>query len=200
MSGAVQPGRTAPARSAREAPARPAREAPGRAARDRSTSAVVIGVGNSYRRDDGIGPAVAAEIEGQHLPGIRVAFCDGEPAGLLDAWASTGLAVIVDAVRSVPAAPGRIHRCLPGQLGRGSLASSHGIGVPEALSLGRALGQYPRRVVIFGVEAADLGPGEGLSEAVATALPDVVAAVAAELRRAKVPPGSPDDSDGEPGR
>jgi hypothetical protein len=39
------------------------------------------------------------------------------------------------------------------------------------------------------VEAADLRPGAGLSRAVASSLPDVVAAIATELRGAKVPPG-----------
>jgi hydrogenase maturation protease len=150
---------------------------------------VVIGVGNCYRHDDGIGPAAAAEIERQHLPGVRVVICDGEPAGLLEAWAGMDLAIVVDAVRCVPATPGRVHRWPDGQLARGWAASSHGLGVPDALDLGRALDRCPRRVVLFAVEAADLRPGTGLSRAVASSLPDVVAAIVAELRGAKVPPG-----------
>jgi len=151
--------------------------------------AVVIGVGNCYRRDDGVGPAAAAEIERQHLPGVRVVISDGEPAGLLEAWAGMDLAIVVDAVRCVPATPGRMHRWPDGQLEGGWTASSHGLGVPAALALARALDRCPRRVVLFGVEAADLRPGAGLSPAVATSLPDVVAAIATELRGAKVPPG-----------
>jgi hydrogenase maturation protease len=152
--------------------------------------AVVIGVGNCYRRDDGIGPAAAAEIERQHLPGVRVVISDGDPAGLLEAWAGLDLAIVVDAVRCVPATPGRVHRWPDGPLERGRTASSHGLGIPDALDLGRALDQCPRRVVVFAVEAADLRPGAGLSRAVATSLPDVVAAVTTELRGGpKVPPG-----------
>ena len=151
--------------------------------------AVVIGVGNCYRRDDGIGPAAAAEIERQHLPGVRVVISDGEPAGLLEAWAGMDLAIVVDAVRCVPATPGRMHRWPARQLEGGWTASSHGLGIPDALDLGRALDRCPRRVVLFAVESADLRPGAGLSRAVATSLPDVVAAIATELRRAKVPPG-----------
>lgn len=161
---------------------------PGAAAAD-GVRAVVIGVGNCYRRDDGIGPAAAAEIERQHLPGVRVVICDGEPAGLLEAWAGLDLAIVVDAVRCMPATPGRVHRWPDGQLERGWTASSHGLGVPDALDLGRALDRCPRQVVLFAVEAADLRPGTGLSRAVATSLPDVVAAIVAELRGAKVPPG-----------
>jgi hydrogenase maturation protease len=165
---------------------------------------VVIGLGNPFRRDDGIGPAVAAEIGRRHLPGVRVVISDGEPAGLIEAWSGAELAVIVDAVHSGPGSagpgpagtgpgapsPGRIHRVTAARLEHaqrddgGGAGSSHGLGLPDALRLGRALGRAPGRAVILAVEAADVRPGPGLSAAVAAALPDVVAAVAAELRTA----------------
>jgi len=153
---------------------------------DVTTWAVVIGIGNPFRNDDGIGPAVAAQVEEQHLPGVRVVISDGEPAGLLEAWSGTGLAVVVDAIHRVPASPGSIHRLTASQLETGgTTASSHGLGVPDALRLGRVLGRLPRRVVIFAVEAADTGAGTELSQPVAAALAEVVAAVVAELRPAR---------------
>ena len=155
---------------------------------------VVIGVGNPFRRDDGIGPAVAAEIGRQLRPGVRVVVSDGEPSSLIEAWSGAGLAVIVDALHAPPAAgrpggpaaaPGRVHRVTPAGLETsGRAGSSHGLGVPDAFRLGRALGRLPARAVIVAVEAADTRPGPGLSAAVAAALPDAVAAVAAELRDA----------------
>ena len=60
--------------------------------------AVLIGIGNPYRRDDGIGPALAAEIEQLRPPGVSVTVSDGEPTWLLDAWSGAPLAVVVDAV------------------------------------------------------------------------------------------------------
>ncbi len=81
--------------------------------------AVVIGVGNPFRRDDGIGPAAAAEIERQHLPGVRVVISDGEPAGLLEAWAGVDLAIVVDAIRWVPAYARPHPPLAAGQLERG---------------------------------------------------------------------------------
>ncbi len=160
---------------------------------DRMTG-VVIGIGNPFRRDDGIGPAVAAGIERQHLPGVRVVFSDGEPSGLIEAWSGAGLAVIVDALHGGPdgraPCPGRIHRVTPAGLGGQpgaagtSAGSSHGLGLPDAFRLGRALGRLPGRAVIIAVEAADVRPGPELSAAVAAALPEAVAAVAAELRGA----------------
>jgi hydrogenase maturation protease len=146
--------------------------------------AVVIGIGNLFRRDDGIGLAVAAQIEERRLPGVRVVMADGEPAGLLEAWEGADLAVVVDAIRWVPASPGSIHRLTASQLETGSTAaSSHGLSVPDAIRLGRALDRLPRQVVILAVEGADTGPGTGFSDAVAAAVPHVVAAVMAELKR-----------------
>lgn len=143
---------------------------------------VVIGIGNPYRRDDGIGPIVAGAIDALHLPGVRVVISDGEPVALLAAWEGAGLAVVVDTIRQEPPEPGRIHRLTPAQLGSDDPgASSHGFGVPYALRLGRALGREPGRLVILAVEGADFADGTGLSGPASAAVPGAVAAVRAEL-------------------
>jgi hydrogenase maturation protease len=36
---------------------------------------LVIGYGNSLRRDDGVGPRVAEAVEALHLPGVRTLVC-----------------------------------------------------------------------------------------------------------------------------
>ncbi|SFI76287.1 hydrogenase maturation protease [Amycolatopsis sacchari] len=147
--------------------------------------AVLIGVGNEYRHDDGIGPAVVADVAARNLPGVRAVVSDGEPASLLEAWTGAALAVVVDAVLCEPATPGRLWRStvddLPGGTG---VASSHALGIPEALLLGQALGRVPGRLVVLAVEAADLGLGVGLSPVVQAAVPAVVDAVLAELASA----------------
>lgn len=143
--------------------------------------AVLIGVGNPYRRDDGIGQAVVAAVGELHLPGIVLTVSDGEPSQLLDAWAGADLAVVVDAVLCDPPEPGRIHRTTLGSVTAGPAASTHGLGIPEAIRLAEALGRAPRRLVVFAVEAADLGFGLGLSPAVAASVPELTRAVHAEL-------------------
>jgi hydrogenase maturation protease len=55
------------------------------------------------------------------------------------------------------------------------------IGIPEAIRLAEALGRAPRRLVVFAVEAADLGFGLGLSPAVAASMPELTRAVHAEV-------------------
>ena len=154
---------------------------------------VLIGIGNPYRRDDGVGPALIEALGAASLPGVRLIAADGEPAALIDAWQGTGLAVIVDAVLCEPPRPGQVHRTVwdsGGQAG-GLLAaaagpgrptaSTHGPGVPDAVRLAEVLGRCPGRLVVFAVEAADLGFGPGLSAAVAASLPRLSSAVRAEF-------------------
>ncbi|MEU5264249.1 hydrogenase maturation protease [Amycolatopsis sp. NPDC021455] len=145
---------------------------------------VVIGVGNEYRHDDGVGLAVLAELDANPIPGVVTALCDGEPAALLEAWTGAGLAVVVDAVLCEPSTPGRIWRSTVDELrpGGGS-ASSHALGIPDAVRLGAALGRVPGELVVYAVEAADLGLGVGLTPAVRAAVPEVVRAVRGEFGR-----------------
>jgi hydrogenase maturation protease len=144
--------------------------------------AVVIGIGNPYRRDDGAGPAVADAIDRLHLPGVRVVISDGEPISLLDAWEDAHLAIVVDAIRHEPPCPGRIHRLTTSQLAsHGTGTSSHGFGVPYALQLSGALHRQPGHLVVIAVEGADFTDGAGLSAPVHAAVPAAVAAVRAEL-------------------
>jgi hydrogenase maturation protease len=152
--------------------------------------AVVIAVGNEFRRDDGVGPAVLAELAERELPaGVALTLSDGEPTQLFEAWTGLPLAVVVDAVMCEPSSPGRIHRTtLTGSL-LGSAGSTHGLGIPEAVQLAEVLDRAPQELVVLAVEAGDLGFGVGLSEPVARAVPEVVRAVLAEL-----PGGSGDGS------
>jgi hydrogenase maturation protease len=143
---------------------------------------VVTGVGNEYRRDDGVGPALIAALAPVCPTGVTLGVADGEPTQLLDVWAGAGLAVVVDAVLCEPSTPGRIHRTTLGQLApAGTSAGTHGLGIPDAIRLAEVLGRAPARLVVFAVEAADLGFGVGLSPAVAAALPGLAEAVLAEI-------------------
>jgi hydrogenase maturation protease len=115
--------------------------------------------------------------------GATVLDCGDEPTRLLDLWAGLDTVVVVDAVRS-GATPGTLHRVdagdrpLPRDIG---LASTHAMGIADALELGRSLGRAPARVVVLGLEGASFAPGEELTPAVEAALEPLVAAVLAEL-------------------
>jgi hydrogenase maturation protease len=147
---------------------------------------VVIGVGNPWRRDDGAGAAVAAAVRSRlaarrspDLTGLadgdrelEVLELDGEAARLVEAWDGAHLVIVVDAMRS-GAARGTV-RLFEVDAGpvepAGSRTSSHGLGFAQAVPLAQALGRMPRRLVVIGIEAADLRRGEGLTTKVAAAV------------------------------
>jgi hydrogenase maturation protease len=157
--------------------------APPRSAPLGEAPAVVIGVGNEFRRDDGAGPAVIARLRDLAPPGVRLVVTDGEPARLVEAWTGAALAVVVDAVRAEPSHPGNIHRFVLDQPRAGARrgASSHGLGLDDAIALAAALDRMPGRLVVHAIEAADLTQGPGLSPPVAAAVDTVTRAVLGDL-------------------
>ncbi|HEX6472133.1 MAG TPA: hydrogenase maturation protease [Streptosporangiaceae bacterium] len=158
-------------------------------------AAVVIGVGNEFRRDDGVGPRVLGLLEelAREMPGVRLAGCDGEPARLIGLWEGAELAVVVDAVRGDR--PGRIHELDLRTAGRHrSSPSSHALGLGAAIELAAALDRLPARLAIIAVEADDFRIGTGLSPLVADALPAVAARVARVVRAARAAGGGPADA------
>ena len=153
----------------------------------------VIGVGNEFRRDDGVGWAVAARLleraESRALPaGTVIATCDGDPARLIGLWEGAGLAVVVDAARAEPGHPGLVHRLeLDAQrLAQPPTTSSHGLGLGEAVELARVLGRLPGRLVVYAVEGADTSVGAGLTPAVEGVVEPLVASVEEEIVRHRV--------------
>ncbi len=133
------------------------------------TGAVVIGVGNPWRRDDGVGHAVARQVVDRHRDArdLRVELLDGEPARLLDAWDGADLVVVVDALRGDDA--GAVVVVDPDDPD-GAPSSSHGLGLTDAVALGRRLGRLPGSLVVLGVVGVDFGDGPGLTPSVATAV------------------------------
>ena len=152
--------------------------------RPATNRAVVIGIGNEYRHDDGVGPALISALAEHDLPGVRLAVSDGEPSRLLADWTGVNLAIIVDAALCEPSHPGRIHRTCVDDVHPHGNASSHGLGIPEAVALARALDRLPDQMLVYAVEAADVTLGNGLTPETAAALPDLVSAVLADLRAA----------------
>jgi hydrogenase maturation protease len=148
-----------------------------------TTSCVVVALGNAYRRDDGAALAVAGRLRGRLPAGVELVECEQEPSRLIGACDGAAAALVVDAVAS-DATPGTVHRfdvsdtALPERLFR---SSTHAFGVGEAIELARALGRLPARVIVYGIEGAAFGAGEGLSEPVAAAVERAADAVLADV-------------------
>lgn len=142
---------------------------------------VLIGIGNAFRRDDGVGLAVAEEIGKIGVPGVQVVTAIGEPAAILDVWDGARLAVVVDAAFGDSSRPGIVRRWTPGDETTANMVSSHAFGLPQTYALGSALGRLPQKLVGFTIDVADVSLGVGLTPAVAAAIPALITAVVAEF-------------------
>jgi hydrogenase maturation protease len=121
---------------------------------------------------------VARRLKGALPEGVELAEREGEPTALIDAWDGADSLWLVDAVSS-GADAGTIHRLdaseheLPAELFR---ASTHHVGLAEAVELARALERLPPKTVVYGFEL-----GAELTPAVAVAAERVAAAVQEEV-------------------
>lgn len=153
----------------------------------------VVGVGNRFRGDDGAGLAAAKRLgEAANLP-VTLLDTTGDGTALLEVWREADTVVVLDAMSS-GAAAGTVRRLdgaadgpatLAAMLGAGRIpgGSTHGLGVAEAIALGEALGQLPRRLVVIGIEGARFDPGEGLSPEVNRSLDHAVSLGLEEIAR-----------------
>jgi hydrogenase maturation protease len=144
---------------------------------------IVIGIGNDFRRDDGVGLAVAEQIAQRSLPHVRVMSGISDSTAMLDAWSDAGRVVVVDAVAGADAAPGRIRRWTSADLETTAVVSSHALGLAQTCALGKALARMPDELMVFTIDVADTNQGIGLTPAVADAVPSLVDLIVTELSR-----------------
>lgn len=145
--------------------------------------AMIIGVGNQYRGDDGVGLVVARRLKEHRGASVNVCENNGDGAALLEALRGASRVIIVDAAKS-GAKAGTIHRFdakerkLPAELLH---CSTHAFGVSEAIELARVLGELPGRIIVFAVEGASFEQGEELSLQVSKAVEEVLSRIEAEV-------------------
>ena len=141
---------------------------------------VVLGLGNPYLRDDGVGIVVAKELQRTNLgEGALVRAHQTFDLLLLSEFGGASRLIIVDAVRS-GSAPGTVteFEVAPGPGPLSSLPGLHSLELHDLIDLAGRIGFLSCPVTIIGVEPRDCGVGEGLSLEVERAIPKVVAMVA----------------------
>jgi hydrogenase maturation protease len=133
----------------------------------------IIGIGTSFG-DDAAGLGVVRHLAAEWpLPrGVEAVPCHC-PLDLVELLEGVDAAVLVDATCS-GRAPGAVHEPLAEELREARPVSSHGLGVPEALAMARAIGRAPPRIAIIGIEAASTA-GSELSPPVRAALAEAAA-------------------------
>lgn len=147
---------------------------------------LVVGVGNEYRSDDGVGLVVARFLRKVLNPTVTVLEETADGLALMAAWKDADLVIVIDAVDS-GGQPGTVRRLdarLRSSVAGPSAPSTHAISLMEAIQLARALGELPPRLIVYGVQGKSFELGVGLSAEVAKAVPEVAKLVLQEVGRA----------------
>jgi len=140
----------------------------------------IICCGNRERGDDAAGVLVADRL--REL-GIEAMVHSGEPLALMDAWTGAEDVIIVDAVVT-GAEVGTVHRWNGPQplAAVAAPASTHGLGLAEAIRLGRQLRRLPSQLWIYGVEGNHFAIGAKMAAEVRTAVEKVVQEIVWRVR------------------
>jgi hydrogenase maturation protease len=137
--------------------------------------ALILGIGNPLRRDDGLGWAVAEELAHDSPPGCAIHTIYQLTPELVEQMASARLVVMIDA--SHEGKPGELHIRALLDTAQPSAVGTHYTTPEELAALVIAVyGRCPP-VVVVTMTGADFGLGEHCSALVAERLPQVCAAV-----------------------
>jgi hydrogenase maturation protease len=145
----------------------------------------IMAVGNSFYGDDGVGTAVLEQIRrGDLFPEADLFDAHTDALALLDHLDPEGLNVIIDAAEmGLP--PGEVAWFRPEDVQlkiTSDHLSMHGFGLAETFAMAEGLGRLPERTVIVGVQPQRVEINQGLSDAVAAAVPRVISIIQAEVQ------------------
>lgn len=144
---------------------------------------IVLGVGNEFRGDDGVGPVVLSRLVKANLPETSVEFRNCDTASIIDHLRDDKTVIVVDAA-ATGSSPGKVHRLdgcrepIPRDV---FSVSTHFMGVAEAVELARSLNRLPKRFIIYGIEGKNFDYGVGLSPEVEKAVGEVAKMIIREI-------------------
>jgi len=147
-------------------------------------SILIVGVGNTFRSDDGAGLEVARRLRDRLPDGVEVVEGIGDGTDLLRLWDGRKKVYIVDALHADLSA-GEIRRFdLPGErlpAEYASIQSTHSFNIADAVELADTLAALPDSLTIFGIQGAVFSTGTEMSEDVMKAVKQVVDAILIEI-------------------
>lgn len=136
---------------------------------------LVMGVGNTFRLDDGIGCEIIKILRLENIS--NAVFIDGGTDGLslLDQISEYSRVIIIDAVK-MQEQPGVIKVFTPDEAKikiKNDVLSTHGFGLAEVLRLVEKL-NIKSNIIIIGIQPKDIGFGEGLSDELKNQIPKIL--------------------------
>ena len=145
----------------------------------------IMAVGNSFYGDDGIGAAVLDVIrKADVFPGAELYDAHTDALSLLDQLEPGRTNVIIDAA-DMGLPPGEVAWFRPEDVQlriHSDHLSLHGFGLAETFAMAEQLGQLPEDTIIVGVQPQRIAINQGLSDAVAAAVPRVISIIKAEVK------------------
>ncbi|MFA6055802.1 MAG: HyaD/HybD family hydrogenase maturation endopeptidase [Thermodesulfovibrionales bacterium] len=144
---------------------------------------LVLGIGNTILKDEGIGVRVAEKMMEMSLP-PEVEVMDGGIKGLDLLYYIEGRkkVIVVDAVKA-GAPPGTLFRFTDNDLAakKGVMRSAHGIDFSDVIAVARFTGTKPAEVIFLGVEPYDLSVSMELSPKIEEMIPILINLVMKEI-------------------
>lgn len=148
---------------------------------------LILGCGNPLRSDDGAGILVAEKLR---KLGVAAQTCAGEATSLVEAWSGADDVMIVDAVvTGAPVGTVQTWDAWKPLTSFATPASTHGLGLVEAIELARILDRLPGRLRVYGIEGRRFESGVAISPEVDSGIEEVVRRIIHEVSTvAKVQP------------
>jgi hydrogenase maturation protease len=120
---------------------------------------LVVGYGNTLRRDDGVGPKVADSIEALGLPGVRTLSCPLLTPEIAEPISQASKVVFVDAAVDSPL---EVHRRRL-EPAASSQVMAHAANPATLLAIARDVFGHAPEAWLLTIPVASLGIGEDLS-------------------------------------
>jgi hydrogenase maturation protease len=136
---------------------------------------LVIGVGNPFRHDDGIGSEIIKILQLENNSNFVLIDGGTDSLALIDRLAEYKKAIIIDAVE-MKKSPGAVKLFTPVEAKikiKSDVLSTHGLGLAEMLKLIEQL-NIKTEIKIIGVQPKDISFGEGLSNEVKSQIPQIL--------------------------
>ena len=145
----------------------------------------IFAVGNSFYGDDGVGSVVLERIgEANIFPDAELYDAHTDALSLIDRLVPGELNVVVDAAQ-MGLEPGQVAAFGVDEVKlkiRSDHLSMHGFGLAETFAMADQLGRLPEKLLIVGVEPERIEIDCGLSDVVASAVPQVISIIQAEVQ------------------
>ncbi len=149
-------------------------------------SVIAVGIGNEYRKDDGVGLYVVRRLAGYNLPRLEIVEANDNALELINLWNENDEVILIDAALSGNESGAifsfnAIEQTIPQDIF--PCISTHSFGLADTIEMVKILDNMPRSLQVYGIEISDYSMGEGLSPAVQAAADKLIAKLIAEYKK-----------------